>query len=152
MSCKGWFYLTHGPTFDFEDNLGAIAVVVCVTVVKRAEIRLSIQTSFLYYSFPHIIRTIFRKLWSAPLLPPGLGVRESAHEQFPSLCPQPTQGYTHEHRKFNRSLPPLVAFIPIWQSPKWNLQSISYLCISNTLWFRDKRFWPKFCLRRSWRH
>ena len=33
--------------FDFEDNLGAIAVVVCVTVVKRAEIRLSIQTSFL---------------------------------------------------------------------------------------------------------
>ena len=106
----------------------------------------------IYYSFLHIIRTIFGKLCSAPLLPPGLGVRESAHEQFPSSCPQPTEGYTHEHRKFNRSLPPLAAFIPIWKSHNKNLQLISYLCIPNTLWFRDKRFWPKFCLRRSWRH
>ena len=66
-----------------------------------------------YYSFPHIIRTIFRKIRSAPLLPPGLGVRESAHEQVSSLCPQPTQGYTHENRTFNRHLPALVASIPI---------------------------------------
>ena len=55
----------------------------------------------------------FEKERSAPFLPPGPRVRESALKQVPSSCSHPTQGYTHEHRKFNRSLPPLVAFIPI---------------------------------------
>ena len=57
--------------------------------------------------------TFFEKSSRAPLLPPGLGVRESALEQVPSSSTQPSQGYTHEHHKFNRSLPAHIVIITI---------------------------------------